>query len=107
LGFYKVSFILGLMANILVLDASPISGMIIQYWFPNKTVEFKSIDFLVLQDIPSFISHYKAKFPNAVIFCFTHDKQIQKVIESTDANVCFEPLFNEFKFKNQIKALLS
>jgi hypothetical protein len=94
------------MADILILDNSPIASMIVQYWFPDKKVEFKSLKSFLVEDILPFITHYKTRYPESFIICFTNDPTVEVAAQETEIDVCFKPLFDVDKFQNQLRTLI-
>lgn len=80
--------------------------MIVQYWFPDKKVEFKALASYLVEDISPFTTHYKNKFPDSLIFCFTDNPSIESVAQESNIDVCFKPLFDVEKFQSQLKALI-
>lgn len=94
------------MADILILDTSPISSMIIQYWFPDKKIEFKDLKSYSAEDLEPFTTHYKTRFPDSLIFCFTEDPTIELTCQEVDVDVCFKSLFDVDKFQSQLRTLI-
>lgn len=80
--------------------------MIVQYWFPDKKIEYKALTSYMVEDIHPFTSHYKTRFPGSLILCFTDDPTVESVAQDAEVDVCFKPLFNVEKFQSQLKALI-
>ena len=95
------------MADILTLDYTPISSLIIQYWFPDKKVEFKLLTDHLLEDLDDFATHYKARFPDSFIMCFTNDSAVEALVKNTPVDACFKSLFDVDKFRMQLNSLIS